>query len=314
MHIPDGMLSTPVVAVTGVSSAGFVGYAVSWVRTRLTQQRTVLMAVMAALIFALQMLNFPVAGGTSGHFAGGAVAAIVLGTWPAVIVMTTVLVVQALLFADGGVLALGANILNMAVIAPLVGSALWMIACTMSRKRGVRVAGAFSAGWAAAVVAALAAAAEIWLSGNARFGLIMGAMGVWHAVIGIGEGLITAGLVAYLLAVRPDLLDSSEGAERSSVTAVIVSLGVLGVAAAGLSFLASAKPDALEFVTSGQGAGGAGAAERLLRSPLPDYLLPGVNNHTIAGVLAGIVGLVVTGALVWMGISSLRHRRPDSPS
>ena len=314
MHIPDGMLSTPVVAVTGASSAGFVGYAVAWTRKRLTEHRTVLMAVMAALIFALQMLNFPVAGGTSGHFAGGAAAAIMLGPWPAVITMTTVLVVQSLLFADGGVLALGANVLNMAVIAPFVGFAFWALACRLSSAKSARIAGAFAAGWAATLLAALTAGAEIWLSGNARFALIMGAMGAWHAIIGIGEGIVTAGLVAYVLAVRPDLLDRKSFGEASGTTGVLVSLGLLGIAAAAISFVSSSKPDALEYVTSKHAIGATRPAQQLLQGPLKDYVVPGVTNQTVAGVLAGIVGLIVVGALLWAGVSALKRRGPGSTS
>ncbi len=309
MHIPDGMLSTPVVATTGATAAGFVAYAVSWTRRYLDERRIVLMAVMAALVFALQMLNFPVAGGTSGHFAGGAAAAIVLGPWPAVIVLTTVLAVQALVFADGGVLALGANILNIGVVAPFVGYLVWRVATRWRETRPVAIGGAFVAAWAACVLSALMAGLEIWLSGNARFGLVMSAMGFWHSLIGIGEGLITAGLVAYLLSVRPDLVTARASDSTRSLRGVVVALGCIALAAAGLSFMASGNPDGLEFVYFEQGIGRAFGEVNLVNTPLRDYAMSGISSELVAGVLAGVVGVIVTGVFLFVAASALRRRR-----
>ncbi|MDH4139107.1 MAG: energy-coupling factor ABC transporter permease [Coriobacteriia bacterium] len=309
MHIPDGMLNAPTVAAAGASSAGFVAYAVAWVRKHFDQRRIVMMAVVSALVFALQMLNFPVAGGTSGHFAGGAAAAILLGPWPAVIVMTTVLLVQALVFADGGLLALGANVLNMAVLAPFVGYALWRAIIAVRASRRWRMVGAFVAAWAACVAAALAAGLEIWLSGNANFWLITGAMGFWHAIIGIGEGLITAGLIAYVLATRPDLIERPAQVEQRSVRGVAVVLGVVALIATGLSFLASSHPDGLEYVYFEMGIGRAVGDVSPAKGPIPDYVIPGMNNETVAGVLAGVVGLVVTSVLLYAIVSSARKRK-----
>ena len=121
VHIPDGMLSTPVALVADFGAAGLIAHATTWVKRHLSEQKIVLMAVLGALIFALQMLNFPVAGGTSGHFLGAALAAILVGFWPTVIIMAAVLGIQCLVFSDGGVLAYGANLLNMGIIAGLVG-------------------------------------------------------------------------------------------------------------------------------------------------------------------------------------------------
>lgn len=311
MHIPDGMLSSATMAATGATSVGFVGYAVSWVRKHLDQQRIVLMAVLAALIFALQMLNFPVAGGTSGHFAGGALAGIMLGPWAAIIVMTTVLLVQALMFADGGVLALGANILNLGVIAPFVGYGIWLAAIRIRDSFWSKVAGSFVAGWVACVVAALAAGFEIWVSGNARFALVMGAMGFWHALIGIGEGLVTAGVVAYVLRVRPSLLGAPQPSR--SVRPVALGLAVIAVVAVGLSFLASSFPDGLEYVYFEQGVGEGFAEQALVNSPIPDYVVPGVGNETLAGILAGIVGIIVVGVILYAIASAVRSGR-DKPA
>jgi cobalt/nickel transport system permease protein len=312
MHIPDGMLDTKTWVSTWAISGGFIGYAVRWTRDRLSQQRIVLMAVMSALVFALQMLNFPVAGGTTGHFAGGAACAIILGPWPAVLVLSAVLGVQALLFADGGITAFGANALNMAIIAPFVGFAVYRLALRIRNTRGGMLVGAFVAAWAAVVAASLGAALELWLSGRANLLLVGGALGAWHAIIGVGEGLVTVGIVAYLSAVRPDLLAEGERDASGSTGGVAVVLGIVALAAAGVSFLAATNPDGLEYVAAGQGFAVEGAD--LFASPLPDYVIPGVANERLAGVLAGIVGVVVTGALIFAALTALGRRTPAKPT
>lgn len=312
MHIPDGMLEARTWVPAWIGSAGVLGYAARRVRTLVSEGAVVLMAVMAALIFALQMLNFPVAGGTSGHFAGGAAAAIVLGLWPAMLVMAAVVTIQALLFADGGITALGANMLTMAIVAPLIGRGIYVAGLKLSRSKGMRLGASFVAAWSSCVGAALTAGLMLWLSGRAPLGPVLGAMGFWHALIGIGEGAITAGLVGYLLAVRPDLLtDPIERAGHRPVRKGVIGLGVLAVAAASASFLASSHPDGLEHVYEQVGTG----FERftLLEGPMPDYLIPGISNTTIAGVLAGIVGVVVTGALAYALFSRVRVRSSEEP-
>ena len=312
MHIPDGMLSNATVAVSGAASAGFMGYSVAWVRKRFDQRKVVLMAVTAALIFALQMLNFPVAGGTSGHFAGGALAAILLGPFAAGIVMTTVLLIQAVVFADGGILALGANVLNLAVIAPLVGWGIYRLGESLSDSKRVKILVTFFAAWASLVVSSLAAAIEIWASGNAALPLVMGAMGLWHAVIGIGEGLISAGMVAYVLRVRPDLLSQGTGLDRSAtVRRLAAGFVVLALLAAGLSFMASSNPDGLEFVYFEEGVGTEFEEVSLVNSPLPDYVVPGLSNERLAGILAGVVGVVVTGTFLLALGTAIRRRTAE---
>ncbi len=314
MHIPDGMLSNTTVAVTGVTAAGYVGYAVAWVRKQFDQRKIVLMAVIAALVFALQMLNFPVAAGTSGHFTGGAMAAILLGgPFPAAIVLTTVLIVQAVIFADGGILALGANVVNMAIVAPLVGWGVWILVNRLSDSKVAKTIGAFVAAWLSLVVSSLVASVEIWVSGNAQLGVVAGAMGFWHALIGIGEGLITAGLVMYVLQVRPDLLSGKSLKRDLPVKGLVIGMGALALFAAGISFLASGYPDGLEFVYFEQGVGNAFQEMSLVNSPIPDYVIPGMSNETLAGILAGIVGVIVTGVLLYAVIGAIRKRGEQHP-
>jgi cobalt/nickel transport system permease protein len=207
MHIPDGFINTGTAVATWAASAGGLSYAVRRVNRELTERQVPLMGVTAAFIFAAQMLNFTVAGGTSGHLLGGALAAILLGPWAGMLVLTSVLAVQALLFQDGGLLALGANILNMAVAGVLVG---WLAYSALRRLLGNRpvasMASGFVAAWLSVFVASLLAAAELAISGMSPWGLVLPAMASVHMVIGIGEGLITVGVLAFLRAARPDLI------------------------------------------------------------------------------------------------------------
>jgi cobalt/nickel transport system permease protein len=292
-----------------LGSAGALAWALRRVRTTLNDSAIVMMAVMSALIFVLQMLNFPVAGGTSGHFAGGAAAAIVLGLWPAVVVMAAVVTIQALFFADGGITALGANMLTIAIIGPLVGSAISGALARFSTTRSARMVAAFVAAWFACVASALGAGVLLWIAGRAPLAAALGAMGLWHALIGIGEGAITAGLVGYLLAVRPDLLDSAdragEGARGGRRTAVAVAL--LCAAAVTATVFASANPDGLERAYEQVGAPFRQPA--LLSSPVPGYLVPGVSNEALATVLAAAVGVIITGGLAYTLLTALRGRR-----
>ena len=207
MHIPDGFVSTGTAAATWLASAGSVGYAVRRVNQELNERQVPLMGVTAAFIFAAQMMNFAVAGGTSGHLLGGALAAILLGPWAGMLVLTSVLAVQALLFQDGGLLALGANVFNMAVVGVLVG---WVAYTTFRRILGDRtwamMVSGFAAAWLSVFVASLVAAAELAISGTSPWVVVLSAMGLVHVFIGIGEGLITVGVLAFLQAARPDLL------------------------------------------------------------------------------------------------------------
>jgi cobalt/nickel transport system permease protein len=207
MHIPDGFLDTATSVVTWAASAGSVAYAVRRVSRELDERQVPLMGVSAAFIFAAQMLNFTVVGGTSGHLLGGALAAILLGPWAGMLVITSVLAIQALLFQDGGLLALGANVFNMAVIGVLLGWAVYTgVRRLFGKKTWSTAAGGFAAAWLSVVVASLAAAIELALSGASPWGVVLPSMIGVHALIGIGEGLITVAVLAFLRVTRPDLL------------------------------------------------------------------------------------------------------------
>ncbi len=213
MHIPDGLLDTATSVITWAAAAGGVGYAVRRVSREMDERQVPLMGVSAAFIFAAQMMNFTVAGGTSGHLLGGALAAILLGPWAGTLVIASVLAVQALLFQDGGLAAMGANIFNMAMVGVWLS---WFVYNGIKRLAGVKtwapLAAGFAAAWLSVVAASLVAAVELAVSGASPWGLVIPAMGSVHALIGIGEGLITVAVLTLLRAARPDLLQLEFGA------------------------------------------------------------------------------------------------------
>ncbi|HTE63726.1 MAG TPA: energy-coupling factor ABC transporter permease [Solirubrobacteraceae bacterium] len=211
MHIPDGFLSPEVAASTAVVSAGVLACSLRRADAALDDRRVPLVGVTGAFIFAAQMLNFPVAGGTSGHLLGAALAAILLGPWVACLVMAVVLTTQAFLFADGGITALGANILNMGVLGALGVGGLMLAARRVLGRGGIRsratlLAIAGAGAWLAVMVGAAAAALELGGSGTVPLGTALPAMLGVHAAIGIGEAVITVAAVSAVLATRPDLI------------------------------------------------------------------------------------------------------------
>jgi cobalt/nickel transport system permease protein len=209
LHIPDGFVNAPVAVAGYALSALFIAIAVRKASDRMGEKAAPLMGVLAAFIFAAQMINFPVAGGTSGHLLGGALAAILLGPWAAILVMTAVISVQALIFQDGGIAAMGVNVFNMGIVTAILGYAIFIATNTFAGTRPtVRLAGAFVAGWTTVMVAAALTAFELAVSDTSSLGTALGAMLSVHAAIGIGEGLITAAAVAFVQSSRPDLIET----------------------------------------------------------------------------------------------------------
>jgi cobalt/nickel transport system permease protein len=207
LHIPDGFLSNGVAFVCALLAAAAVSYGLKKANDALDERQIPLLGVTAAFIFAAQMLNFPIAGGTSGHFLGAGLAAILLGPWIACVVMAVVITMQAFLFADGGITALGANILNMGVIGALIVGYLMVAAAQRSRENhGAFLAITAVGTWVAVMAGAAATSLELALSGTVPLATVLGAMLGVHALIGIGEAVITAAAVAATMATRPDLI------------------------------------------------------------------------------------------------------------
>lgn len=287
MHIPDGFVSVPVAGATGLVSLAGLLFASARSQAAYGVRRAPILGLTTAFIFAAQMINFPVAGGTSGHLLGGTLAAIILGSpWAGMLCIATVLIIQAVLFADGGITALGANILNMAIIGVWVG---WMLTQTLQRLFGgskgrLPLAAGIAAG-VSVVVASIACAIELAVSGTAPIGIVLPAMTGIHILIGVGEGLITGGVLAYLATARPDLLPGEQQELRGWLVPVVSIVLVAGL----LSLVASAWPDGLEKVAEDLGFIQLGEQVRIdVPTPLADYEIPGLG--AIGTSIAGLVG------------------------
>lgn len=208
MHAADRFVSVPISILFWLIIAVVVGISIQRTNRTLDERSVPLMGVMAAFIFAAQMFNFQVAGGTSGHLLGGVLAAVLLGPWAATLVMVCVIAVQGLLFSDGGLVVMGANIFNMGVIGTLGGFALYRGLCGLfgGEDRG-RIPASAIAGWASVVAASFSMSLMLVASGTSPLEVVLPAMVGVHVFIGIGEALVTAAALAFISAARPDLLD-----------------------------------------------------------------------------------------------------------
>jgi cobalt/nickel transport system permease protein len=209
MHIPDGFIDGTTSAGAAVVAGGGLGVTLRRAGEVLDERRVPLAGLVAAFVFAVQMLNFPVVSGTSGHLLGGALAAVLVGPAVGAVCVTVVLAVQALLFADGGLSALGLNVLNMALVTAFGGYAVFVLARrVMSRTPSSVVAAAGTAAAVSVVLSALAFTLEYAVggTGTASVATVAGAMVGVHVLIGVGEGVITALVVGAVLATRPDLV------------------------------------------------------------------------------------------------------------
>ncbi len=297
MHIPDGFLSIPVSIVLWVVSIGFIGIALRKTSKQLGEKEIPLMGVLAAAIFAGQMLNFSVTGGTSGHLLGAALATILLGPWSAILVMTSVVSIQALIFQDGGLIALGANLFNMAIIGVLVSYVVLVLVKKLIRNERMAVmVGSVLSAWLAIVIASLACALELAASGILSANIAVPAMGSIHALIGVGEALITLGAVSFIYAARKDLLHFGQTSQKSS-KGILVGGGLITLLLAILSPLASSHPDGLEWVA--EGLGFFSKSKPAAITIIPDYVLPGISNDALATILAGIIGAAVVFAVAF---------------
>ncbi len=207
LHIPDGFLSTPISIAGWAVTIAVIALAARMANNTLNERAVPLMGVMAAFIFAAQMMNFPVAGGTSGHMLGGALAAILLGPWAAVIVMAAVVGLQAFLFQDGGIAVLGVNIFNMGILTAFLGYAIYRgVMAVAGTNRAVALGAAFVAAWITVEAAAALTSVQLAISDTSPLDVALPAMVGVHALIGIGEGLITAAALGFIMSTRADLL------------------------------------------------------------------------------------------------------------
>ncbi|AFZ02213.1 energy-coupling factor ABC transporter permease [Calothrix sp. PCC 6303] len=287
MHIPDGFISPLVAGTTGALSAGAIALSLNKSKMAYGIRLAPILGLTTAFIFAAQMINFPVTGGTSGHLLGGTLAAIILGSpWSATLCISTVLIIQAVLFADGGITALGANILNMGLVGVWVG---WGLTQTLQRLLGgsrgrLPLAGGIAAG-ISVVVAAIFASLELAISNTAPINVVLPAMSSIHVLIGVGEGLVTGGVLSYLAKTRPDLLPGEQRQFRGFLVPVVSILLVAGV----LSLFASTFPDGLDWVAQTQGFEKLAENVRVVTpTPFADYEISGLSK--IGTSIAGVVG------------------------
>lgn len=321
MHAPDGFLTAGAAVGTGVISVGAIGAALRQSRDALKDAQVPLAGLAAAYVFAAQMFNFPVAAGTTGHLLGGALAAVLLGPATGLLVVTVVVVVQALLFADGGLTALGYNVLNMAVVTSLGGWAVFRgIRRLLPPTRGAIAAAAGIAAFVSVVLSSMAFSIE-WLFGASvpiPFDRVFGAMVGVHALIGVGEGVITGLTVSAVLAARPDLVTGADGLDvptagwarprRFVVAGLLVTLLVAGV----VSQFAVDAPDGLARVARDTGFMGQAEDHAFSNALFADYATAGVGDETTSLALAGIAGSLVT--LAVGGGLVLAARRRTTPS
>ena len=293
MHIPDGFLDFKTLALTGALSAGGLAVAARQVNRTLPRNKIPLMGLGAAFVFAAQMLNFPVAGGTSGHLLGGVLAGVLLGPGAAAVVIACVLLMQALLFSDGGVLALGANIFNMAFVGAVAGHAIYRLARRFLPGLRGRITAVFFAAWCSTVLASLTCAGELASSGTLTPGVVFPAMLGVHAFIGIGEGLITSLVILAIARTRPDLLEAENAGGGRGAGLEFLAFGL--VIALGLAIFVSpyacSWPDGLDKVA--EKFGFEGHAATLIKAWIPDYKMPGISSAGIATAVAGAIGMAI---------------------
>ena len=299
LHIPDGFLSLPVAFAFWIITIIFVNLAVRKTRGQFGERQIPLMGIMAAFIFAAQMINFPVAGGTSGHLLGGALAAIILGPWAGILVMVTVVSVQALIFQDGGLVVMGANIFNMGILTTLVGYGLFR--GVVNRGKNTKLAFAGIASWVSVVAGALLTAFQLWLSGTSPLRIVFPAMLGVHILIGLGEAFITVAALTFIYQIRPDIVtdEKSKGGRGWILTGILITFVVLLI-----SPLASVNPDGLERVAIDLNFidGSASAPFQIL----PDYTIPLLGESSVSTIFAGLIGVFLAAGVMMLLLWKIR--------
>ena len=305
-HVPDGFLSVPVMAGSAAASVTVLAFAVRRTRRHLEEREAPVLGAATAFLLAAQMLNFPLGAGTSAHVLGGVLVGVILGPWAGMLVMFAVLLVQALLFQDGGIGALGANTLNMAVLGVGGGVLLyrWLLALLGVGVRR-RVAAAATAAFGSTLLVGVAVAAELALSGTVPIVPALVAVGGGHVLMGLGEGVITGAILRMVLRSRPELASGvpepsriGRGLAWSSAIAATVLAIVAG-------YVASRRPDALERAIDRLGI--SRLETSYLTAPFSEYSAP------LGGAwLAALVGVVVVFAVAWVLARLFLRRSPGT--
>lgn len=324
MHAPDGFLNAGTAVATGAISAATVTAALRRTREELADRQVPLAGIAAAFIFGAQMFNFPVAAGTTGHLLGGALAAVLLGPWLGSLVVTVVVVVQALAFADGGLTALGYNVLNMAVVTAFGGYAVFRLMRRLLPDDGTGVVAATAIAAGVSVALSAMAFSVEWLFGATApvaFDTVFGAMVGVHLLIGIGEAVISGMAVGAILAVRPDLVHGARDLDRGALarrpaigmrTFAIGSVLVALLLGSVVSQFAASSPDGLERVAADAGFAAQATDHALADDLFADYATAGISNEAVSLAVAGAVGVVLTLAVGSGVLLALRGDRSEA--
>lgn len=332
MHVPDGFLDASTSIATGAVAAGALGLSLQRSRRELEESGTPLAGLVAVFVFAVQMVNFPVGAGTSGHLLGGALAAVLVGPWTAVLCLSVVLVVQALVFADGGLTALGTNITLMGVVTAVVGYLVVRAVLWVLPRRPASVVPAAAVGAFLSVPASALVFVGLYAVGGAvpvPIRELAAAMVGWHLLIGAGEAVITAAVVGAVVATRPDLVHAvrhlrptlvvldadgtshtvrtDPGPSHATTSRPLAAGAAVSLVAAGLlSLVASGHPDGLEFVGERLGFARAGAESAVAGSPLAGYAVSGAESVLSTGA-AGVGGVVLVAVVAVVLFTTARR-------
>ena len=293
MHVPDGFMNVPMSAATGLISFGTLWAYIRSAKDLIADKFIALTGMMSALIFVLQMINFPIAAGTSGHLLGGALAVIVLGPRLGLICLSVVVIIQSLLFADGGLSALGVNVLNMAIVTSATS---WFIVKYwikfIGKNKTSIVSVSVLAGILSVVFSSIAFTIQYAIGGTISIpvGTVLLAMVTTHFVIGFGEGIITALIITLLIRVRPDLIYAYERSDENTTKVSFYGLFIILILLLSLvTPFASSSPDGLEAVAEEFGFTQTDGVILLL----DDYGISAVNNDFISTVLSALLGVTV---------------------
>ena len=297
MHVPDGFMNVTMSAATGVISFGTLWAYIRSAKDLIADKFIALTGMMSALIFVLQMINFPVAAGTSGHLLGGALAVIVLGPRLGLICLSVVVIIQSLLFADGGLSALGVNVLNMAIVTSATS---WFIVKYwikfIGKNKTSIVTVSVLAGILSVVFSSIAFTIQYAIGGTISIpvGTVLIAMVSTHLIIGLGEGIITALIVTLLMRVRPDLVYAYDRSDENTTKVSFYGLFIILILLLSLvTPFASSSPDGLESVAEEFGFTQTDGIVLLL----DDYGINAINNNFLSTVLSALLGVTVVAVM-----------------
>ncbi len=300
LHIPDGFLNLVISLLCWLITLVVLAAAVRATQRQFDERLAPVAGIMAAFIFAAQMINFPVAGGTSGHLVGATLAFVVLGPWLGMLAMTAVIASQAIFFQDGGLVVMGANLLVMGIVPGVIGYGIYQMSRGRSRTVQLTVTGVGA--WVSIMAAALVVALLLGVSGTTSLSIAIPAMLGIHALIGLGEALITVAALSFVMQTRPTLVQDGavSGQKRWAVAGALVTLLALLLAP-----LASASPDGLEWVA--EQSGFLDTAQNAPYNLLPDYTLPFLGETGLSTILAGLVGVLLVVGVMFLLFRVLRR-------